>query len=199
MAVSAFRVRGLAARRCAAIALTVLLLAAGAGGVRSEDALPWTDQPTRVDPSAQSFDRLPDAPAPPAPVDTFPLRLDATGRYTTFDSVTFARDGTRYRLAHLEPVPSRKICTDREGARWACGVRARAALSSLLSGRGLRCRDVGKGDGATIVECLRSDRDLGEMLAEEGHAYAGDTFRYAPDEEKARKAGAGVWAAVEPR
>lgn len=187
-------------RRVGMVGALVLAQALAAGAAaRAQSAEPlWTDAPTRVDRGHQSYERLPAKPAPPPQIDPFPLRLDTLTPNRALDSITFRRGKVRYRLAGLEPVPAGKTCADGDGARWACGLRARAALSELISGRRLRCAPRGNADAATLVDCVVNKADLGQSLVASGNAYVGISGgRYEADEERARRARLGIWAAVE--
>jgi len=42
-------------------------------------------------------------------------------------------------LHGVESVPWSAVCQDKDGARWACGLQARAALHNLLKQKTLRC------------------------------------------------------------
>lgn len=180
------------------LATLVLLAAGGAAPAQTagEGGGPvWTDRPVRIDRMSQSYERLKAKPAPKQAPDPFTLRFSGKSRYAIIDSVTFEEGGKRYRLAGLDAVPSDRICTYPKGGRWACGLRARAALGGLISGRPLRCAPRGA-DGKTVeVECQRAGKDVGEALVSAGNALvAGDAERYDEAEDKARGDKAGIWS-----
>ena len=158
----------------------------------------WTDRPVRVDRKSQDFERVePRAPdKTQTDAERFTLRFAPRSHLTVIDSVSFTAAGTRYRLAGLEPVASSKICRNSDGARWACGLRARASLSGQLAGQAVRCAPLGKSGDFELVECGRLGRDLGETQVRAGHAYASPDSRYAEMEAAARAASEGIWADV---
>lgn len=194
------RGRGAPARRWATAGLAALVLLSAGGAVRAqsaaEDGTPvWTDRPVRVDRTSQSYERLKAKPAPVAAPDPFTLRFSGKSRYAIIDSVTFEEGGKRYRLAGLDAVPSDRICTYPKGGRWACGLRARAALGGLITGRPLRCAPRGTEGDVVEVECRRAGKDVGEALVTSGNALvAGDAERYDEAEHKARGDKAGIWS-----
>jgi endonuclease YncB( thermonuclease family) len=186
----------------ALIVLAVLLLAMAEAPARAaETAEPpvWTEKPVRVDRTEQDYERLDARPAPvqaEAAADPYTLRFNGRSRYAIIDSVSFAAEGKRYRLAGLEPVPSTKVCRNADGLRWACGLRARAALDALLAGRQIRCAPQGEAGGFLMVECLRYDKDIGRQQVLAGHALDGAGNRYDEDFVAAREELAGIWADV---
>jgi len=173
----------------------VLALGLTQAGAETNQTSVWTDRPVRVDRKAQSYERLEAKPVPRPEPDPFTLRFTGKSRYAIIDSVTFEEGGRRYRLSGLDSVPAARICTDPAGGRWACGLRARAALGGLITGRPLRCAPRG-GDGEVVeVECRRQGRDLGLALVGAGNALvAPGAGRYAEAERKARAAKVGIWS-----
>jgi endonuclease YncB( thermonuclease family) len=164
-------------------------------GAEVTQAPAWTDRPVKVDREAQSYERLEARPAPRQEPDPFTLRFTGKSRYAIIDSVTFEEGGRRYHLVGLDPVPSGQICTDAAGGRWACGLRARAALGGLITGRPLRCAPRGSIGEVVEVECRREGRDLGEALVGAGNAFvAPGADRYAEVERKARDEKVGIWS-----
>jgi endonuclease YncB( thermonuclease family) len=181
-----------------ALAVLVSLSLAGHGFAQSSgsDQPIWTDQPVRVDRDKQDFERVGPPPAAAnaqAEADRFTVRLGASSHPTVLDSVSFSAGGTRYRLSGLEPVPSAKVCRNKDGLRWACGLRARASLSSLLNGQPVRCAPDGKVEDFELVECRRLGRDLGEVQARAGHAMATAGSRYMEKQAAAKAASEGIW------
>ncbi|MDQ6432479.1 thermonuclease family protein [Mesorhizobium sp. LHD-90] len=158
----------------------------------------WSDAPKRIDRGSQRFERLPDTNARQAEAKAarYPLRLKRTLPYIVVDSVSFVQEGKKYRLAELEPVPAAKTCKNPDGQRWACGLKARVALSRLLRAKPIRCAPLGEKDGFMLVECVRNEKDLGGTLAAAGYALTpAGKDRYRAEEEEARKGRKGVWQA----
>jgi endonuclease YncB( thermonuclease family) len=176
----------------AMLSATVLLPPAHAG---SSDTI-WSSGPVRVDKAQQSLERLPAKPtsndAEPRP-DRYPLRLKRTLPFRVTDSVSFVHDGRKYRLVDLEAVPVGKICRKDGGQRWACGLKSRLALSGLLRGKQIVCAPSGEKDGAMLVECARSSKDIGSLLAEAGYALTAGAH-YQAEQETAQREKAGVWS-----
>lgn len=190
-----------AASGMVALVLALSVAPAGAQATLPADAPVWTDRPVKVDRQAQDFERLEAKPAPAQDQaqDRFTLRFNGRSRYAIIDSITFEEGGRRYRLADLDPVPSDRICSDPQGGRWACGVRARAALGGLITGRPLRCAPRGEDDGVVEVECRHAGRDVGEVLVTSGSALvAPDAARYGDAEDRARTERAGIWSEAAP-
>jgi endonuclease YncB( thermonuclease family) len=182
--------------RCASA--TVLLLFGCQAAFAEADKPLWPDRPIRVDRQSQSLERLPAKKAPVIETkpERYPLRLDRTRPYRVIDSVTFVQAGKKYRLANLDPVPSAKTCKNRDGVRWACGLKSRVTLSRLLKGKMIRCAPLGETDGLTLVECVSTNKDLGSTLAAAGFALSQQgRGRYRAEENEARQQRMGVWAA----
>jgi len=183
------------------LAAVVLLGSPGPGFAQSQNADQpvWTDRPVRIDRDSQEFERIvPRAPAESqTEADRFTLRFTPRSHLIVLDSVSFTAAGTRYRLSELEPVASSKICRDKDGVRWACGLRARASLSGQLTAQAVRCAPEGKSGEFEMVECRHLGRDLGEAQVRAGHAIAPSGSRYAEMEAAAKAASEGIWADVE--
>ncbi|MDK9697377.1 MAG: thermonuclease family protein [Siculibacillus sp.] len=157
----------------------------------------WTTVPTRVDPAKETRERIaPAASAIPDPA------VRVTG-VRAADAVTLMIDGRRHRLAGLAAADPRRLCTAADGTRWACGRRAHAALSALVTGRALRCVFIGD-PAATdpVVDCRLDERTLSERMVAEGWAEpdadgpAGPALTAAFAE--ARRAGRGFWSVNGP-
>ncbi len=158
---------------------------------------PWTDAPVRVDRGLQAYPRIEASPVSAPTEESNRLRFSDKAHFKILDSVSFAEGGRTYRLAGLEPVPSAKICKSRDGARWACGLRARAALDELLIGRMMRCSAKGAAADVMLVECDRGGKDIGGLLVSGGHAVvAKGAAVYDRELAEANAAKAGVWGDV---
>jgi endonuclease YncB( thermonuclease family) len=158
----------------------------------------WSSTPMRVDKTHQSMQRLPAKPAPEmaeATADKYPLELKRTLPFRVIDSVSFVHDGKKYRLVDLDAVPVAKTCTKEGGQRWACGLKSRVALAGLLRGKQIRCVPSGEKDGFVLVECVRGDKDIGELLAATGFALTSiGKGRYIDAEATAKRGRAGIWS-----
>lgn len=132
--------------------------------------------------------------AMPTPLSTVPLVHVIDG-----DSLTVRRDDApvTLRLTGIDAVEYRQSCARRDGAAWACGRDARAALERL-AGRGpLHC-ELGARDnyGRTLATCrthpLPDGIELNAEMVRQGWAVATDDA-YLPDEGEAESAGRGIW------
>lgn len=94
----------------------------------------WTREPMRVSP-ALNLPRV--APRPPR--DPFTELLSVPRTLVVIDSTRFRVKDRFYRVPGLVAVEPRRICKDRDGARWACGLASRVALRTLVAGRHLAC------------------------------------------------------------
>jgi endonuclease YncB( thermonuclease family) len=141
---------------------------------------------------------------PPArdPIDpSQTAAMDRPGRYrvawplTIVDGLTFGPDGApKTRLAGLEGPGRDAICNDRNGQPWACGLRARAALSELAPRQGLLCEPLGPPAAGVIPARCRGAIDLARELVRAGFARptSPDPTLDAAAEE-ARQSERGLW------
>lgn len=138
--------------------------------VRPADEVRWSSEPQVVDPQAAAMPRVEAREAaddgPGGEIIVFSERPEF------LDSVTFAvSGGVRMRFAGVEGIAFNAICTGPDGARWACGNRARGAIRELLGGNALVCRRRDPApDGAVLVTCLLDGRDFAATLVGRGFA-----------------------------
>ncbi|OLP54430.1 hypothetical protein BJF92_03180 [Rhizobium rhizosphaerae] len=125
-------------------------------------SLLWTTQPTRIDISRQTYERLPARLPPAPPVETDPVRFFANHEVIVIDNASFSWRGTTYRIDGIAPLPRKAVCKDVEGRRNACGLRAFKALDNALRGKSVACRPVGA--ETTLVSCRIGQRDLAALL-----------------------------------
>ncbi|MFD1694374.1 hypothetical protein [Roseibium aestuarii] len=141
--------------------------------------------------------------APRPPRDPFTEILSLPRTLVVIDSTRFRVKDRYYRVPGLVPVAPRRICTDRDGARWACGLASRVALRTLVAGRHLAClpgpedpgdEETAVAGGAASAEVLllcRVDatRHLAEELLRLGAARLAEgsdgTLYGAPDDDAA--------------
>ena len=103
---------------------------------------------------------------------------------------------TTVRLAGIE-APERQQTCGSAGRRHGCAAAAQAALSRLVSGRGLSCTLSGADPvGRPLATCTRGQLDINAELVRQGHVFAeGGLFAsYSSLEREARAAKAGIWA-----
>ncbi len=172
--------------------------AASRGETDPDTKLLWTTKPVRVDPETQA---LPRAPARRT-FDLYPLSLRVPRTVRVTDSTTFVHDGTAYRLTNVSPVPARMICREANGRRWACGLRARMALRSMISGKLIHCRAIdARVQRPVPVACVLGQESLAEELVTLGFARALEPVApFLRDAQtRARNLGAGLWSDAETR
>ncbi|MEJ1160241.1 thermonuclease family protein [Prosthecomicrobium sp. N25] len=190
-------------RVLAAVLACLALPLTASGQERGAPAQPpvWVPVPTRIDRAAEPRERI--QPDRPPPDDRQFFRVDAPARL--LDPLTFEAEDQVFRLAGIVPVERSRVCQTREGARWACGLRASLALGRLVSGRIVGCRPIGAppvsvlppgsrtASTAIVAECTVDDRPLAQRLVADGWAVpvepADPALAKAAAEAVARKRG----------
>lgn len=173
-------------------------LAARAEEPRSAPPI-WTTVPTRVDRSRETRERI----EPTETARALP-RFAVPGTARVVDAASITVDGAPHRLVGLRAVDQDRLCTDAEGRRWACGLRARGALAALVAGRTLLCRrpEPQPASGEATIDCLRADRSLSEIMIEEGWAELASDGAADPALaaalERAKRDGRGIWSRSAP-
>lgn len=194
------RPRRVLAPRLLAFALALppsALLAAEPPTPRAPSAPIWTTTPTRIDRSQETRERI--APAPAA--DPLPRFVVRSARLA--DAGALLIDGRRHRLFGIAAVEPGRVCTDADGWRWACGLRARGALAVLASGHTLLCHRFEETRGEDpVVDCLWQERSLSERLVADGWADLDADGRATPALaaalEEARRGRRGIWSTAAP-
>ena len=106
--------------------------------------------------------------------------------------------GERIRLHGIDAPESRQACLLPGGREWRCGEAATDALKAHIAGRPVTCDalDIDR-YGRTIGRCYVGDQDINRWLVSEGWAVAYRRFSldYVADEDAARGAERGIWAA----
>ncbi len=193
-------------RRAGPVAVVLALSLLSAAPVGAEDPRPdarrrppmWTTEPVRVDRSKETRERLEPSHGPPrAPA----IVIEGDGRLR--EGTVIVAGTRRLRLHGLGAIDPARICVDDGGRRWACGIRARAALSAAVAGRLLLCRPVGPQTGPDpVVDCLMRGASLSLTLVEDGWAELDEAGAADPvlAEASARAAREhrGVWARQAP-
>lgn len=107
--------------------------------------------------------------------------------------------GRRLELEGIEPLPAERMCEDRAGGRWPCGMIARTAFRNYLRGRSLDCT-VPDGNWRETVRaaCLLAGEDIARWLVVNGWAAAAEGSPYADAARTARQEGRGMHGA-DPR
>ena len=114
------------------------------------------------------------------------------------DADTIDLAGDRVRLHGIDAPETRQACLLPDGREWRCGVAATDALAAYIAGRPVTCNalDIDR-YGRTIGRCYVEGQDINRWLVSEGWAVAYRRFSmdYVADEDAARAAGRGIWAA----
>ncbi|WP_011580893.1 MULTISPECIES: thermonuclease family protein [Chelativorans] len=116
--------------------------------------------------------------------------LSGSFRINDGDSLTI--NGERIRLRGIDAPELDQQCS-LEGLSYACGQRARQALSQLTNSGSLSCSGWERDRyGRLLARCEAGGRDLGQTMVETGWAISyGD---YTLSEAEAKRAGKGLWA-----
>lgn len=126
--------------------------------VRAESL--WTNAPVKVaNAQHQQFERLPVTP------DPYPLKFRADGRWRALDNYRFSFNGVSYRIAELEPIERSRVCIDKQGRRFACGLNAFKALGNIVRGKFLECRVLSDEEAEKIAECVIEGETLAQILS----------------------------------
>lgn len=113
------------------------------------------------------------------------------------DGDTLDLGGERIRLFGIDAPEQGQTC-DRKGAIWACGAWSSRVLADLVAKGPVTCVEQDRDRyGRSVAICRVAGRDLGAEMVRQGaaRAYLRYSNRYLPDENAARRAGAGVWSA----
>ncbi|WGT49668.1 thermonuclease family protein [Thioclava nitratireducens] len=118
-----------------------------------------------------------------------------TGIPRVVDGDTLVVANTRVRLFGIDAPEAKQSCKTTQGVRWACGQAATAELQRL-AGRGVRCTGNEQDRyGRLIAICRAGGRDLNAEMVARGAAFAYRRYAldYVGQEERARRAGLGIW------
>ena len=110
------------------------------------------------------------------------------------DTLTVA--GQRIRLHGVDAPESSQIC-ERDGQPWRCGAEVTEALRRKVAGQAVACTPLDRDRfGRVVARCAAGGEDLGGWLVGEGFAvaYTDFSWRYVPQELRARWEGRGLWS-----
>jgi endonuclease YncB( thermonuclease family) len=177
-------------RRYPSICILLLgVAAAQAMGQEQDDAI-WTTQPTHIDRSKQTYERLP----PKVVARETRVWVVVPARIKVLDSRSFGVGDTVYELAHVRPVKSKRLCQAIEGGRWACGRMASIFLGNLVRGKRLLCDVAQSGRTMRLSHCVIGSRDVASAVIEQGYGKAeGDDALLARQAEAQKLAAKGLW------
>lgn len=122
------------------------------------------------------------------------LVVSGLGRAKDGDSLTV--NEKEIRLFGIDAPEFNQTC-QRDGLSWACGVKAAQQLSALVSGKTVRCEQVGTDQyGRMLARCRAGAVDVNRTMVGLGFAMAYRRYSsdYVPDEERAKANRRGLWS-----
>lgn len=172
------------------IVLALACLAARPALAQDGDVPLWTTEPTRIDPAKQHYERL---PAEKVARDTR-VWLIVPQRIKVLDSTSFSFGEGMYKIAHIRPIPSKRVCQAVEGGRWPCGRMAAIFLGNLVRGKRLLCEIDQTGKVAVLSHCAIGQRDVATAIISQGYGMATDDATLLEKQAEAQKLAAkGLW------
>jgi endonuclease YncB( thermonuclease family) len=117
-------------------------------------------------------------------------------RVIVVDGGTLKAGGTTITLDGIQVRDAEAVCKDSQGRKWACGTRARAALTRLIRGRAVECKVPPSAKPKTMTaRCTVGGTDLSLWMARQGWAEvdASGDERLADAAGGARKKKIGLW------
>jgi endonuclease YncB( thermonuclease family) len=118
-----------------------------------------------------------------------------TGVASVIDGDTIEIHGRRIRLDRIDAPESGQTCF-RNGTPERCGQIAANVLVAIIGGSVIECRSNGSDRyGRMLGVCYRGDLDINREMVKGGHAvaYTRYSWRYYPEELRARASGLGIW------
>ncbi len=159
--------------------------------------------PARLPATATATRSAPQPPAPSPSVSASDLARAVQSAssftidppYTIVDGLTVQSGKRIVRLADLDGPQREAVCFDQQGHLWACGLRARAALNNLISGKSVQCKLVRRDNEVDISYCQVDAADLGRRLVIGGWARpaADQQGAFVAELKAASQARAGLW------
>ena len=130
--------------------------------------------------------------AQPSPV------LHTTGYAQIIDGDTVHIGAEKIRLQAIDAPEAQQWCQRANGARYACGQEATAALTQMIGGRAITCRFDPNRDlyQRLLGTCFLGALDVNGWLVATGHAVAYTQYsrRYVSQEEYAKQQRLGIHA-----
>ncbi|SEQ04939.1 Endonuclease YncB, thermonuclease family [Loktanella sp. DSM 29012] len=127
-----------------------------------------------------------------------PLAAQISGPARVIDGDTIHVGETRIRLNGIDAPEAGQDCRSAQGFPFSCGSHATDGLRALIAGRAVSCAplDVDR-YGRTVARCTAGGVDIGQQMVRNGLAIAYRRYDtvYVPDEDAARRSGAGFWSA----
>jgi endonuclease YncB( thermonuclease family) len=142
-------------------------------------------------PEAPKYEGRADASPPPTPLGQ---EFELEPPYRILDGLTLAAGPVTVTLDGLEGPGASAACRDPDGALWACGLQARAALNNATRQRRLTCRGSSTSDDVIRATCHAEREDLASLLVREGWARPISASRnLQPELTEARENRRGLW------
>lgn len=117
-------------------------------------------------------------------------------RVVVRDAGTLKAEGALITLDGIKAHDADDQCKDAKGRAWACGARARAALTRLIRGRAVSCKVPSSGEQTSLTaRCSVGGIDLSVWLLSQGWAQptAQAEPKLAAAADNARKKKLGLW------
>lgn len=138
------------------------------------------------------------APAPKVPPPAVLAVVSVEGPFDPMDSVSFSsKPNGEIVLDEVTGPGAEAVCADSAKLRWACGLRARAALANQLRDQTLSCEVLERLEKRRIrARCKGRDGDLARIMVANGWARpaAGAEPKYERETQAAKAAAAGLWS-----
>lgn len=112
------------------------------------------------------------------------------------DGTTIRAGAQIIKLARVDGPDAYAVCEGADGAPWACGLRARAALHNLVSQDQLLCRPVTEiGQRERRHVCEIAGQDVARLMVSAGWLRPDihSEWAYGADASRARAGGEGLW------
>lgn len=127
-----------------------------------------------------------------------------SGQVRVIDGDSLKMGTTEIRLEGIDAPEWDQVCHRGEPRRrYRCGLQAKDALRALIGDRTVTCEPVAQPNGTTtdaygrtLALCRVAGAGINAWMVEQGHALAFRRYsdRFLPEEDRARAAGAGMWA-----
>lgn len=131
----------------------------------------------------------------PAVADDTSRRIVGQVRHV-HDGDTFFIGERKIRLWGMDAPEVKQTCGNARGNRYACGVASRDFLSALTEGIYVSCIQRGTSGNRIVASCEIDGEDIGGSMVRAGHAVDAPKYSnraYSSDENKAKRAGVGLW------
>lgn len=116
-----------------------------------------------------------------------PAAADISGKVRVIDGDTLDVGTTRIRLHGIDAPERGQPCTTLTGQNWACGDWVTQQVRDRFEGREARCTARDKDRyGRIVAQCTVGQQDIGQVLVQDGLAYA--YRKYAMDYDLDEKA-----------